>query len=226
MEGRRDQADPAQLLTALTTEHFTLQGARSQTMSESSARASVYVFSVSSALVALGFIGQVSQVGDVFNAFALTVLPTLYLLGCVTFVRLVECGAEDFRYGLAVNRIRHYYKEVAGDRANLLLLSGHDDGAGVFANMGLPAEGRKPYFAFSSAILVINSVVGGGAAAGAAGAFLDASLGLAAGVGSAAAIVSVLAWIRYADRLLDASASQTEPLFPSPARSGADRPPT
>jgi hypothetical protein len=61
-------------------------------MSESSARASVYVFAVSSALVALGFIGQLSDVGDVFNAFALTVLPTLYLLGIVTFVRLVECG--------------------------------------------------------------------------------------------------------------------------------------
>src|SRR5687768_8440098 len=130
--------DPQQLLTALSTEHFTLQGARQQTMSESSARASIYVFSVSSALVALGFIAQISSVGDVFNAFALPVLPTLYLLGVVTFVRLAECGAEDFRYGMAVNRIRHYYKELAGDRADLFLLSGHDDGRGVFENMGIP----------------------------------------------------------------------------------------
>jgi hypothetical protein len=217
--GQGGAPNPEQLLTALSTEHFTLQGARSQTMSESSARASVYVFSVSSALVALGFIGQLSEVGDVFNAFALTVLPTLYLLGVATFVRLVECGAEDFRYGLAINRIRHYYEEVAGDRANLFLLSGHDDGAGVFANMGLPAEGRKPYFAFSSAILVINSVVGGTAVAVAAGAFLDASLGLAVGAGGAAAIASVVGWLKYAARLLDASAAQTEPLFPSPSRS-------
>jgi hypothetical protein len=221
---RRGAPDPEQLLTALSTEHFTLQGARSQTMSESSARASVYVLAVSSALVALGFIGQLSDVGEVFDAFALTVLPTLYVLGSVTFVRLVECGAEDFRYGLAINRIRHYYEEVAGDRADLFLLSGHDDGAGVFANMGLPAEGRKPYFAFSSAILVINSVVGGTAIAVAAGAFIDASLAVAVAVGIAAAIVSVVAWLRYADRLLDASAAQVEPLFPSPARGGADRP--
>ena len=213
---RRGAPDPQQLLTALSTEHFTLQGARSQTMSESSARASVYVFAVSSALVALGFIGQVSDVGDVFNAFALTVLPTLYLLGIVTFVRLVECGAEDFRYGLAINRIRHYYEEVAGDRAELFLLSGHDDGEGVFENMGLPAEGRKPYFAFSSAILVINSVVGGATAALALGAFFDASLGVAVAVAVGVAAVSVFAWLRYADRLLDASAVQTEPLFPSP----------
>jgi hypothetical protein len=185
-------------------------------MSESSARASVYVLAVSSALVALGFIGQISDLGDVFNVFALTVLPTLYALGAVTFVRLVECGAEDFRYGLAINRIRQYYKEVAGSRANLFLLSGHDDGAGVFENMGLPAEGRKPYFAFSTAVLVINSVVGGVAVALALGAFTEASLGLAAAVGGAVAIVSVLAWLRYADRLLDASATRVEPLSPSP----------
>jgi hypothetical protein len=214
MDDRESSApDPEQLLTALATEHFTLQGARSQTMSESSARASVFVFSVSSALVALGFIGQVSEVGDVFYAFALTVLPTLYLLGTVTFVRLVECGAEDFRYGQAINRIRGYYQEIAGERANLFMLSGHDDGAGVFENMGLPAEGRKPYFAFSTAILVINSVVGGSAVAIALGAFFDAPLGVAAAVGGVAAIVSVVGWLRYADQLLEARA-QTEPLFP------------
>ena len=216
MNGRRDEADPQQLLTALTTEHFTLQGARSQTMSESSARASVYVFSVSSALVALGFLAQISEVGDVFNVFALTVLPTLYLLGSVTFVRLVECGAEDFRYGMAINRIRNYYKELAGDRANLFLLSGHDDPKGVFANMSLMVENRTPLFAFSSAIAVLNGVVGGTATAIALGALVDAPLALAAAAGAVAAIASIVAWIRYADRLLDASAAEVEPLFPSP----------
>jgi hypothetical protein len=210
--------DPQRLLTALSTEHFTLQGARSQTMSESAARASVYVFAVSSALVALGFIGQLSDVGDVFDVFALTVLPTLYVLGIVTFIRLVECGAEDFQYGLAINRIRHYYKEIAGDRADLFLLSGHDDGEGVFANMAVPAEGRKPYFAFSSAILVIDSVVGGAALAVAVGAASDASLGVAAAAGVAAAVVSVIAWTRYAGRVLEATAAQAQPLFPSGGR--------
>jgi hypothetical protein len=216
-----DPPDRQELLTALTTEHFTLQGARSQTMSESSARASVYVFSVSSVLVALGFIGQISEVGDVFNVFALTVLPTLYLLGAVTFVRMVECGAEDFRYGLAINRIRHYYQQVAGDQANLFLLSGHDDGAGVFMNMGIPPEGRIPLFAFSSAIAVVNGVVGGAAIAIALGAVVDASLGAAAGAGVVTAIVSIVAWIRYADRLLDAAA-RTEVLFPSPPPAGGE----
>jgi hypothetical protein len=211
--------DSQQLLTALTTEHFTLQGARSQTMSESSARASLYVFAVSSALVALGFISQVSQIGDLFNAFALTVLPTLYVLGVVTFIRLVECGAEDFRYGMAINRIRGYYQEVAGERANLFLLSGHDDGAGVFKNMGIPVETRKPIFAFSSAIAVINGVVGGATVALALGALADASLGVATLAGGAVAVASVVGWIRYADVLLEERAAEVQPIFPTPGHS-------
>ena len=212
--------DNPQLLTALTTEHFTLQGARSQTMSESSARASLYVLSVSSSLIALGFIGQVSEIGDLFNTFALTVLPTLYVLGVVTFVRLVECSAEDFRYGMAINRIRGYYLEVAGDRADLFLLSAKDDAAGVREAMGLPRKGRTPIFAFSSAIAVINGVVAGAAVALALGALTGVSLAVAAIAGGVAAVISALGWIRYSDALFSERAAEVRPLFPSPGFEG------
>ena len=184
-------------------------------MSESSARASLYVFSVSSVLIALGFIGQVSEIGDLFNTFALTVLPTLYVLGVVTFVRLVECAAEDFRYGMAINRIRGYYEEIAGDRADLFLLSGKDDASGVRENMGMPPGGRVPVFAFSSAIAVINGVAGGAAVALGLGALAGASLGVAAIAGGAAAIASAVAWIRYSDAVFNERAADVRPLFPS-----------
>jgi hypothetical protein len=216
-----DAPDRGELLTALTTEHFTLQGARSQTMNESSSRAALYIGAVSSTLVALGFIGQISPGGDTFNTFALTVLPTLYLLGAFTFVRLVECGAEDFRYGLAINRIRGYYKQLAGDRANLFLLSGHDDGLGVFANVAVPVEGRTQYFTFGSVVAVINSVVGGSAVAIALGAFVDASLGVAAAAGGVVAIVSVVGLLRFAGRLLETRTGEVEALFPSRSASSA-----
>jgi hypothetical protein len=103
----------------------------------------------------------------------------------------------------------------AGDRANLFLLSGHDDGRGVFANMSLMVERRTPLFAFSSAIAVINGVVGGTAVAIALGALADASLGLATAVGVVVAIASTVGWIRYALRLLAVGAAEVEPLFPS-----------
>jgi hypothetical protein len=211
-----DPPDRQELLTALTTEHFTLQGARAQTTSESASRASLYILSVSSTLVALGFIRQASDTGRSFDIFALVVLPTLYVLGVFTFVRIVECGAEDFRYGVAINRIRHYYKEIAGERAGLFLLSGHDDGRGVFANAAVPPEGRKQYFTFATVVAVINSVLGGSAIAIAADAVAGAPLGVAAAVGGAVGLLS-LAWLlRHADRLLEQRTGGIEPLFPSP----------
>jgi hypothetical protein len=150
------------------------QGARSQAMSETSARASIYMFSVSSVLVALGFVSQVADgVGVAFEVFALSVLPLVYFLWCGTYVRLVECGAEDLRYGMAINRIQGYYKELADDRADLFLLSGHDDAAGVFLNMGIALDRRSPAFAFSTAIAVVNGVVGGAVPALALGAIPD-----------------------------------------------------
>jgi hypothetical protein len=211
-----DAPDRQELLSALTTEHFTLQGARSQAASESASRASLYILSVSSTLVALGFIGQASQTGETFDVFALTVLPTLYLLGVFTFVRVVECGAEDFRYGVAINRIRNYYKQIAGDQAKLFLLSGHDDARGVFANAAVPLAGRKQYFTFATVVAVINSVVGGSALAIALGAIADSSLGPAAGVGAVAALISLTLLLRHADRLLEDRAGRTESIFPSP----------
>ena len=211
-----DAPDRQELLTALTTEHFTLQGARAQTASESASRASLYIFSVSSTLVALGFLGQGDRSDRTFQVFTLTVLPTLYLLGVFTFVRVVECSAEDYRYGVAINRIRNYYKRIAHDEARLFLLSGHDDGAGVFSNAAVPTEGRTQFLSFASVVAIINSVVGGSAIAIAVGAVADGPLGVAAAVGGAVGLVSLVLLLRYAERLLRLRTRHTESIFPSP----------
>jgi hypothetical protein len=62
---------------------------------------------------------------------------------------------------------------------------------------------------------VINSVVGGAALAVALGAIADASLGVAAAGGGVAAMISVVSWIRYSDRVFTERADEIEPLFPS-----------
>src|SRR5918999_2994390 len=181
-----ETGDARAVLTALTTEHFTLHGARSQTVSESAARSSMYMFSVSSTLIALGFVSQVSEGGEVFQLFALTVLPTLFFLGVSTFARLVQSSTEDVLYGRAINRIRHYYLELAGENAGYFLLSGHDDPRGVLANMGLAGGSRwQLFFGTASAVSVVNSVVGAGAIAILLGVTLDLPLALAAVAGIA-----------------------------------------
>ncbi|HZC13014.1 MAG TPA: hypothetical protein VE270_03250, partial [Thermoleophilaceae bacterium] len=68
-----------------TTEHFTLQTARVATVSEANGRASIYLAALSSNLIALAFIGQMSRLGAAFYAFALILLPVLAFVGVVTF---------------------------------------------------------------------------------------------------------------------------------------------
>lgn len=211
-----EEPDRQEVLTALTTEHFTLQGARSQTISESGTRASLYVFSVSSTLVGLGFIAQVSEVGDVFDVFALTVLPTLYVLGVFTFVRLVETSVENILYGRAINRIRSYYLQRAGTESRWFVLGGYDDPLGVIRNMGIKPNRMQLYFTSAMMIAVINSVVGGSAVAIAAGAIADPPLGVAVGAGAVAAIASLFALSRLDQRMHDEGSVEIEPMFPSP----------
>ncbi len=211
-----ESADRQTLLSTLTTEHFTLQGARSQTIGESAARASLYMFSVSSTLVALGFVSQVSAGGELFQLFALTVLPTLFFLGVSTFARLVQSSIEDVRYGRAINRIRHYYVELAGENARYFLMSSNDDPRGVLSNMGLEGGSRwQLFFGTASAVSVVNSVVGAGAIGILLGVTLDLPLAVAAVAGVVFLAVSVAIHMRY-DRGQHVRASATvETLFPS-----------
>src|SRR4029434_9968309 len=99
---------------ALTTEHFVLQTAANATVSEAAARASLYVFSLSSVIVAMGF---TSQSRDVFLPFAAAVLPALFLLGIFTVVRLVDTGIENQQFLAGIARIRSYYRTLTPEAA-------------------------------------------------------------------------------------------------------------
>jgi len=216
-----EPADRQALLTMLTTEHFTLQGARSQTVSESGARSSLYLGSVSSTLIALGFVSQVSRGGDVFQLFALAALPTLFFLGLFTFVRLVESSVEDIGYGRAINRIRHFYLEVAGDDSRYFMMSAHDDPLGVVANMAPGGTSRwQLWLTAATGISVVNSIVGGSGVAIVFGVTLDLPLAVAAAGGFLFTSCSVALHARYDRGRHRRAAEEVRPLFPTPSGSG------
>jgi len=87
-------------VTALTTEHFNLQSARMGTITEANGRATLYLGTLSSAVIAIAFVGQANQLGDTFYLFALTLLPPVFLLGVFSFLRLVQTSIEDMVYAL------------------------------------------------------------------------------------------------------------------------------
>lgn len=210
-----DEADRQALLTILTTEHFTLQGARSNTVGESTARATLFVGAASASLVALSLLAQATQMGNGLAIFVLVVLPTLYALGTFTFARLVACSIEDLTYGRAINRIRAYYRQVAGEQARYLALTGHDDVTGVLANMGITRTSRwQLYFTLAAMIAVLNGIIGASAVAFAVSQF-GVPVGVAAAVGAMAGTASVTLNLRWQGRAHRRAAMEAVVLFPS-----------
>jgi hypothetical protein len=92
----------------VTTEHFTLQGARAATIAESTGRAAIFVGAVSAGLVALGLIATATRIGTTFYVFGLILLATLSFVGFVTFERVLQSGIEDFGYAERIARLRAY----------------------------------------------------------------------------------------------------------------------
>ena len=100
-------------VTFVTTEHFTLQGARAATTAESTGRATMFLGSVSAGLVALGLIATATRIGTAFYAFGLILLSTLSFVGFVTFQRVLQSGIEDHGYAERIARLRDYYFDCA-----------------------------------------------------------------------------------------------------------------
>ena len=100
---------PPAVLQAMTTEHFVLQGALSANTGEVGTRASLYIFSLSSSLVALGF---ASRSPEVFVPLVAIVLPAVFILGVFTAIRLVDSNLEGIVFLNGIARIRHFYRTL------------------------------------------------------------------------------------------------------------------
>ena len=197
-----DQADgdprPA-AVTFVTTEHFTLQGARSSTISESTGRASVFLGAVSGGLIALGLVATAAKTGAAFYTFGLIILPTLAFVGLATFHRVLQSGIEDLQYARRIAQLRNYYFDHAPELTGYLPNPGE----------GLPTPGLgiglwQQFVTVAGMVAVITAVLAGSAggllAAAASGHLLVAAV--VSGVVVAGAALTLLmryqnsAWIR------------------------------
>src|SRR5688572_9912000 len=136
MSEQQTKAKDSEILQILITEHTNLQAARSATVFEANGRTTLFLGAVSSSVVALAFIGQMSEMGNAFFLFALILLPSLIFLGLATFLRVNQTGTEDMIASRGINRIRHYYTQVAPLVKNYFILSTHDDMQGFLHNLG------------------------------------------------------------------------------------------
>jgi hypothetical protein len=148
------------------------------------------------------------------------ILPALVFLGTATFVRILETGIEDAICAQAINRIRHFYLELAGEHRRYFLLGGHDDMEGTLANMGVVASPWRPFFSVAGVVGLINSMVAGALAGVALDAFAPRPIAL---IGSFVVVAFAFAvHYRFGYRRFVRALETIEPLFPSekPAKPG------
>ncbi len=193
--GKPDQADgdphPA-AVTFVTTEHFTLQGARSSTISESTGRASVFLQAVSGGLVALGLVATAAKTGIAFYMFGLILLPTLAFAGLATFHRVLQSGIEDLGYARRIAQLRGYYFDHAPEVAGYL--------PGPAERLPAPGRGIGLWQQFVTAagmVAVITAVLSGSAGGLLAAVVSGHSLVPALVVGVVVAAAALTGLMRY-----------------------------
>jgi hypothetical protein len=208
---------PALKVQILSTEHWGLLASRSMAWNEVFSRAGMFLSALAGAIVALALVAQASSFGREFAIFALVLLPVVLFIGVATVLRL---GAANYHDGVCVvgmNRIRHAYLEIAPELEPYLVMSPHDDPAGIARSMGLqPSSSGLVHFisATPTVLGLINSVLGG-AIASVAAFVLEADTAVGLGAGLLTFAVTFAAHQVYGRRQMQRAASELVPSFPS-----------
>ena len=124
----------------------------------------LYLGTLSSSIIALALTAQPVGAGRCVRAFALVLLPVVFFLGVVTHGRLLQVNAEWRLYGQGMNRIRHYFLEIAPHMERYFVLLASDDPWVTLAAIGVRTGGNPWWQApltAGSMIVVVNSVLAG-----------------------------------------------------------------
>lgn len=193
-------------MSALVTEHFVLQSVSGATISESGTRAAIYLSGLSSGLVAIGF---ASRSPVALTALTFTVLPTVFLLGCFTVVRLVDTTIENMVALDRMEAIRQFYAALGPHAARFFP----------------PARGVRygrwsVLSTLASMIAVVNAVLAGATAGLASTAAAGVPIGGAAGIGIGVAVLLVCLSLGYERLRMGPHLRATDDAGPSAASTG------
>ncbi len=151
----------SQQITIMTTEHYNLQMGRAMTVADANGRSTLFIGAVSGALIAIAFTGQVSHMGTAFFVFSLVLLPSLFLMGLITFERVLQSGIEDLTYARGIMRIRHLYLESAPQLRPSFMLAADDESRRPTLKVGLHPSWWQVFLTTAGMIAAINSVLVG-----------------------------------------------------------------
>jgi hypothetical protein len=185
---------PPEFINALGTEYFVLQSTASSTISESGSRVSIYLSSLASGLVALGFSSSSPRA---FASLAFTVLPTVFVLGWFTIVRLIDTSVANVVSLRRMELIRAYYAALAPMAPPYFGVDGQ-----VTGEHGVRYGRWSFLFTMASMVIMVNCVLGGATIALLCDLAFKVPLPGAASIGVSAGLALLAAGLRYEHRRL------------------------
>jgi hypothetical protein len=207
-------------LQVLATEHWSLLASRSLAWNESFTRATMFLTTVSAAIVALALVAQATDFGQGFRLFALVILPVVLFVGLGTMARLRSSNYHDSICVLGMNRIRAAYLELAPDLRPYFVMSAHDDTDGMLKSMAIGPGRVTPVHILSAApflVSVLNSILFAAIVALFA---IQLGLGNLASLGLAAVAFAAALGVHFefGRRSMTNGLGDYQPLFPTPPR--------
>ncbi len=190
-----DKESRAAFISALTTEHVVMQAVIATTNSEAASRASIYLISLSSSLVAMGF---VVQSPDAFLPFVAIVLPTVFMLGVFTILRLIDIAAENMLAYIAIARVRARYRAIDDEATQFFAAECGRWPENMKAAVSLRVGPVVGYLTAGAVMIAfVNAMVGAATLALFAHRLLDATIPLAALLGLVAAVILLVLFFFY-----------------------------
>jgi hypothetical protein len=214
----------SEALQILATEHWSLLATRSLTYTESLGRVSMFLTILSGAVIALALVAQADHFGPAFFAIAIFMLVVVFLTGVFTVARLQALNRDDFRWVLAMNRLRNAYLDLHPELEPHFTTSPHDDLQGALQTLGIDPVGADRLGSMFHGLqtlpgmlsLIVASVggaIGGLVAAGFGGAPVVVLLS-----GLAAFILAALGMVFWLSRSVRHLAPSLAARFPSPRK--------
>ena len=214
MESQPNDKNRPDILQMMTTEHYNLQSGRSLALSDANGRAGLFLGTVSSTLIALAFVGNIThvgtQLGTAFFVFALVLFPSLFFLGLVTFDSVLQSAIEDAICVRGISRIRHLYVELAPQMRDYFIHPTHDDATGTFRRV----LWWQSFLTLAGILAVINSILAGVFTSLLVSRLFAFSLLLSVTAGGGVFVVILVAHLRYQFTQWRSSIGQLKVLFP------------
>jgi hypothetical protein len=205
----------------LSTEHWSLLSARGLAYNEAFTRGGMFLTFLSMSFVALALFSTAMSFGDDFLIVAAVVLAFDFIIGVLTYGRIIGANVDDLRAVHGMSRIRHAYTQIAPITTPYFTVGTHDDIDSVMLTYGAPPTGGMGDLLYglttSGGMIGLITCMVGGVFVAVATLLIGASGGwaLAAGIVGTIAIFAVVMTATVG--AVPKQQAALEVLFPMPA---------